>query len=184
MCDTSLEGEVLMELTEHRFEEFSKLGYAIHTCPFPSRKELQALVVSFDGYVRPRREDDATFMEVITKAALIAWDSHGLILDFRNLRYGPGSDIGAVHWAPEGVDCERPCPTRMVFSASNYGWLLGILEAMEIEAWQGPGDPPEPLFDEATWLAGSLEEALEAIEKKREDNERRFPKRYEIIKAT
>jgi hypothetical protein len=148
-----------MEVTERRLEDLSRLAYAFQTCPFPRRRDRQALIVSFEGYVRPHQEDEATFMDAITKAALTAWESQGLILDLRGLRYEPGSDIGAVMWAPENLEeYTEPCPTRMIFSASNHDWLLDMVQDME-------GDPSE-------WLAGTLEEALDAVEKE-------FEKEYE-----
>ena len=90
-----------MQLIEHKFEELSQIQYSIYTCPFSSKDYLDALIVSFHGEYGygSGGADDARFMQAIVRAALAAWSTFGLVLDFRNLKYEWGDEIDHVIFA-------------------------------------------------------------------------------------
>jgi hypothetical protein len=105
-----------MNLTEHRFDELSRLLYRVFTCELGGKHNPTALVLQFSGVygVGSAGNSDATFMRVITLAALSAWRSDAVVFDFRELTYEWGNSI----WSLFGHGIERsgveglPCPGR------------------------------------------------------------------------
>lgn len=152
-----------MKLTERNLSDLSDLQYRILTCPLPSRSQVDAVVVAFEGDYRfgGSGNPDAHFMAVIIEAALMAWGSSALVVDLRKLTYEWGDAIAwAVFRRKRGFipsSAMKPTlPTAVIVSEHNRERLTSLIVQFLLDK--------EP----SKWLFDTLEEAMNAVEEQYE----------------
>lgn len=132
----------------------------------PLHADLSVLIVAFQGEYGhgSQGNDDATFMKLITSAALEAWPAHVLILDFRKLRYEWGDMLSNVltQLEPRPASAEEEMLHQIFGPAGpirriQRGFVLvsdlcreGMTSLIRDECRKNPRE----------WIAESLEEAL------------------------
>lgn len=104
-----------MELTEHRFDDFSDIKYRIFTCDISDKRSATAIVLRFTGSYGygSAGNDDGQFMRTITLCALSLWNVEGVVFDLRELDYEWGDKIWGMYGRsidPSGID-ELPFAT-------------------------------------------------------------------------
>lgn len=142
-----------LNLTEHKFEELSKLKYSIYTTPSTSKSYLRYLVVAFYGEYRygSAGDNDAAFMRGVIAAALLSWDSQGIIIDLRDMKYMWGDMLQSVFYVADSIT--KDIPTVVLVSDLNREGINSLLKKEMFE-------------DPSKWLYESTEEAIKAIEEK------------------
>jgi hypothetical protein len=102
-----------MDLSEHRFDELSRLQYRIFSCSLGGKHHAKALVLKFSGVFGDGSEGngDGDFMLAITRAATLVWHSNAVVFDLRELTYEWGDSIwrifgrGIEPSGTEGLPC-------------------------------------------------------------------------------
>src|SRR5258708_1355025 len=142
-----------MKLQSIRLEDLSTLKYAFFSCSFLEQPHLIALIVAFEGEYGngSRGNNDATFMEALSRAALAAWSPTALILDLRQLTYQWGDELLKAIQVGQDRYFDGPFPTAIVISEKNSEGLTSLVLH-------------EMASDPAVWLFNSLDEALRAVE--------------------
>lgn len=98
-----------MELTEHRFDDFSDIKYRLFTCDISGKRLATAMVLQFSGTYGHGSlgNGDGHFMRVITLGALSCWNVEAVVFDLRQLHYEWGNTIWGMYGRsihPAGID--------------------------------------------------------------------------------
>jgi len=139
-----------MRVVERRFDELSSLRYQVYSAELKSG--LDVLIVAFSGNYRQGAggDGDATFMRANTRAALSAWPSFGLVLDFRELEYKFGDMMASVLSCAEDQWVDAEFPVRIIVSDRCREGIQSLVE--------------DELFQVASqWVSESVEQALSSI---------------------
>lgn len=112
-----------MTLTEHRFDELSKLQYRVFIGALEGKHKHAVLVLKFSGTygIGSAGRGDANFMQAITEAALTAWTCDAVVFDLRELAYEWGNDIWALFGRGIRYSAIKDLPQALVVSDSCRG---------------------------------------------------------------
>ena len=131
------------------------IKFRYETRSMPSVKNLNVLIVSFEGVYRSGAmgNEDAHRMIGVIREGLAAYPSHGLILNLGMLQYDYGDMMDGVLESGDGAWGTRAFPTLVVTSHRNRSGLVGlVLNVM--------GD------DISRWLCYDIKEALAKIDRR------------------
>lgn len=158
-----LSGDIMekINLTEHKFEELSNLKYSIYTTPSILKSYLKYLVIAFHGEYRygSAGDNDAAFMRGVITAALVSWDSQGIILNLRDMKYSWGDMLQSVFYVADSIS--KDFPISIIVSDLNREGIISLLKKEMFE-------------DPSKWIYVSLEDAINAIEEKMKRKEKKI----------
>jgi hypothetical protein len=143
-----------MELYGVSFEALSHITYRFATGEGPETG-CRVLAAAFSGHygIGARGSNDAVLIQSMLAAALTAWEPFGLVLDLRDLAYEWGDEMTDVLLTSDPCDRRRKLPVAVLVSSKCREGLTSLVQEFF-------GDDP------LRWLFDTLEEAVQAIERK------------------